>query len=135
MFNKAQAVWDDAYSLAYSGDTEQKGGIGSTQISASTDIYSTAVDDIQYWKLGQYIWEFFDSFHPEELFDVKETLREKQQKETEDDTEKGDTGDEDSEDTPLQGAYKEHTVVHAPIVSDNGEGESGDDDDYEDRRV
>jgi len=128
MFNKAQAIWDDAYGLAtgnYSGDTEQKGGIGSTQISASTDIYSTVVDDIRYWKLGQYIWEFFDSFHPQELFDVSETLREKQQKEQE--GEKQDTGVEDGGDTSVQGVAKERTVVvHGSVEGDNGGGESGD---------
>lgn len=85
MFTEAQAVWDDAYSLvtSNSSDVQQKGSIGSTQ--SPTDMYSTTVDVLQNWTLGQYIWEFFDSFHPEELFDVKQTLHDSQQDDGKDD--------------------------------------------------
>lgn len=115
MFEGAQAVWDDAYVLAstnvpadtdeVSVDSEQKAFTGSskdksqpqlsgTSNAANNNPVTNAVDDFMNWSLGEYIWEFFDSYHPEELFKVRELLQGKHNQDDDGD----DDGDSEEKD-------------------------------------
>ena len=124
MFEGVQAVWDDAYTLAstnatvdtdeISADSEQKGISGSVndksqpQLSGSSNAanndltpVTNAVDDFMAWDLGKYIWEFYNGFHPVEIFKVKDLILEKENEKNnpkEDDDEDDDEEEQDDDD-------------------------------------
>lgn len=105
MFESAQAIWDDAYTLAASNppadaddsskdsqvllqddkkasvdkDNNQPPLLGNSNAAntppTSMDLQNEAIDDYMNWHIGKYVWEFFHSFQPEELFKVKELLK------------------------------------------------------------
>ncbi|KAF8425551.1 hypothetical protein EV426DRAFT_51050 [Tirmania nivea] len=121
MFEGAQAVWDDAYKLAstnatvdtdeISADSEKKAFSGSSKDKSQPQLSGTsnaadddppspdtnAIDDFMTWHLGQYVWEFFNGFHPVDIFKVKDLLEEKvneKNSQNEDDEEKEEQDDD-----------------------------------------
>ena len=121
MFEGAQAVWDDAYTLAstnatvdteeISADSEKKPLSGSVkdssqpQLSGSSNganndplnTVTNTVDDFMTWNLGKYIWEFYNGFHPVEIFRVKDLILEKENEKNEDEQD-NDEDEQDSDD-------------------------------------
>lgn len=119
MFDGAQAVWEDAYTLASNNaqadvdewkDSEKKATVGSSKDQVRPQLTGTnnanndplkfntvtnAVGDFMGWHLGKYIWEFFHAYRPEELFKVKDLLKDKELKKTKDGT--TDDGDDDND--------------------------------------